>query len=359
MHRKQDVPKSTLMIDRYYQTNQTPWPLNNIQKRYRSELARAIDQGELKTKARTACLCGCVDTQPLTSIDRFGLPFGTHLCRTCGLLYTSPFIAVESLAAYYDKFYHPLTFGQISPQDALFAKGQGHKIFKKLKPHLKRRDIRVFEMGAGTGSNLVEFAQAASRHGYATDLYGTEFNESYVEYGRSKGICLFCQALSEFVKQRNETYDIIILSHVLEHLPDMETQVSLLKTMASQTTLFYIEVPGILQLHRNTVYAADLLRYLTHAHTFHFNLKSLQATLARHRLELLSGNESVESVFRITEDDPTERVDASGNYQTILRYIEYLEANRDAIARRNRSLLNRAIRKIRQSLRYCVSVISM
>lgn len=50
---------------------------------------KELSNGALKTEPLHKCPCGCSDFVHISSQDRFGLSFSTHLCRSCGLLCTT------------------------------------------------------------------------------------------------------------------------------------------------------------------------------------------------------------------------------------------------------------------------------
>lgn len=101
--------------------------------------------------------------------------------------------------------------------------------------------------------------------------------------------------------------------------------------MLADDGLLYVEVPGVMSLHERRVYAFDYLRYVTHAHIYHFNLVSLADQFSRAGFELVYGNEEVEAVFR---KGPC-RVERTGNAANILAYLRFLETIREDLGARH------------------------
>jgi hypothetical protein len=311
-------------MQRYLNSGQTPWSLDTIQKEYRDLLLKELGKS-IKLAERDSCLCGSSSTEILAKIDRFGLPFNSYICRECGLIFTSPYIHEDSLVKYYSEYYHPLTFGSVKPVDSLFERGQGRKIFRLLYPYITKEKISVFELGAGTGSNLIEFSREAEAQGVKTVLFGLEYNEKYVESGKRRGISLSCLPLAQYAQNAREKFNVIILSHVLEHFTDIESNIGFIRKISKKDALVYVEVPGVLDLKYRYVYDCDFLKYLTHAHVFNFSQSTLKSTLARFGLKMMHGNEKIEAVFVFEDVEQQSTLDVCESYVEIMRYLKDLE----------------------------------
>lgn len=317
------------VLERFLYSNKIPWKMNNLQLSTKADLQAAIESGAISLRNRDVCLCSSHNVLKIASIDRFGLNFSSYICKGCGLIFTSPYICEDSLPFYYNKYYHPLHFGTTEPIESLFSKEQGVRIFNFVKTYLKSESITIFEMGAGCGTNLEQFANVAKDNGIEVACYGIEYNEEYVKYGNKKGIIkLTSNSIQEYGNNTNNKFDLIIMSHVFEHLTNPFDTLDYLKRISHGETIIYIEVPGVLDLKTRYVYDCDFLKYLTHAHTFNFSLSSLKATLNQCGFELLKGNEKVESIFRVNRHvnnsfAPT----VNDNYKEILSYLTDLEAN--------------------------------
>jgi hypothetical protein len=65
-------------------------------------------------------------------------------------------------------------------------------------------------------------------------------------------------------------------------------------------------VPGLLTIHDRPEYAYALGQYVTLAHTYHFTLETLRATMRRAGFRLLRGTEDVRAVFvTAAPDEPS------------------------------------------------------
>ena len=111
-------------------------------------------------------------------------------------------------------------------------------------------------------------------------------------------------------------------------MTDPFNTLNFLKKISHEETIFYIEVPGGLDLKTRYVYDCDFLKYLTHAHTFNFSLSSLKATLNQCGFELVQGKEKVESIFRLNRNENNSfTLRENNNYEEIMSYLSELETN--------------------------------
>ena len=338
------------MLERFLHIRKAPWEMNDFQLQIKAALQSAIKNGDIVLCTRDVCMCGSNDRLKIASVDRFGLDFPSYICKSCGLIFTSPYICEGSLPFYYNKFYHSLHFGTVEPIKNLYSKGQGCKIFNFVKEYLNSSNIRIFEMGAGCGTNLLEFAKVAKNNNVEVDCYGTEYNKDYVKQGNKKGLRLTSSSIEEYANKTKDKFDLIILSHVFEHLTDPFDTLNFLKKCLHEETIIYIEVPGVLDLKTRYVYDCDFLKYLTHAHTFNFSLSSLKATLNQCGFELIHGNEKVESIFRLNRNENNSfTLRENNNYTEIIQYLTDLESNLGFYQSKNpaNSMYSKLKRKIR------------
>lgn len=315
------------MIRRFIEPNNPSFHLNELQQSYIRLFSDALNAKIVRLEWRQLCLCGSDNVELIAAIDRFSLPFRSYICANCGLIFTSPYISEISLGQYYNTYYHPLTFGTLDENINLFSRDQGRKIFNWVRPFLMSKRVNVFEVGAGNGSNLREFGAAACNDNVECGLFGIEFNESFVAYGNNNGTKLASTKLSEYVECCKIKFDVIILSHVLEHFIDIGFQLDLLRRVSHKNTIIYIEVPGVLDLKNKFVYGYDFIRFLTHAHNFNFTKLSLIYVMSLYGYTLLAGNEKIESVFRY---DPQfcsrdTAICAAGNKAEVVNYLQDIE----------------------------------
>ncbi len=301
--------------------------LNKVSEKYKNLLLDDIENKTIKTEEVTSCECCNSDNlEQLLEVDRFDLPFGSYMCKECGLVITSPRIKQESLPYYYEKYYHPLNYGKedLGNQVALFAEGQGKKIYNKLhKYFLDKVDLNVLEIGAGVGNVLDEFRAEALDSGIKVNLLGTEYSAECIVQCNTRNVETIAGNAKAVLKY-NKKFDVIILSHVFEHFIDLENELNILKQLLNDDGLLYIEVPGILKNHNKAYYDFSFLGYSVHAHMYNFSLVTLKNTVEKHGFYLKDGNEEVEAIFQTKEEIKFEIV--NDNIR-IKHYLDFLEDN--------------------------------
>lgn len=238
-------------------------------------------------------VCKNKEKTTISKFDRYGLPYVSNLCQTCGLIYTSPRLNQESYIRFYDSQYRKIytSFSIKNPNEDFF-KGQvnrGKEVFDFLvKNNPDKKVGSVLDVGCGMGGLLVPFKENNF------SVYGVDYGSEYVEYGKSKNLNLSVGG----IKDVKEKFDVIIYSHVFEHILDLDSELSEIKKRLNEKGVLYIEVPGVLNLNNN--YRSDLNRYFQNAHTYNFSLITLNNVLVSNGFELINGNEKIESLYKIS-----------------------------------------------------------
>ena len=123
---------------------------------------------------------------------------------------------------------------------------------------LQKKDLNIIEIGSGHNSNLVHFKQLGN-------LYATDYSAESKKLATKQGI-KFEQGGVEVLKKFNIKFDIIILSHVIEHFHDFKDDMLEIRKYSNENSLFYIEVPSM-----DLKYNLDQLQ---NAHNFYFTKNS-------------------------------------------------------------------------------------
>jgi len=232
------------------------------------------------------CLCGNRNEQKdivLSEKDRYGLSMTFKICTDCGLIRTDPILDEQSLLDFYQYLYTNI-YRNIGYEE--FFKKQytrGQKFYKLLKQlDIVDKVNTIVEVGCGMGGILQVFRETK------IETIGYDYGIEYLKYGREKGLNLVYGGFNEV---QNNKYDLIILSHILEHASDplKMIQDSVLKIKKGQYIL--IEIPSILNQETQKVFH----HYFQQAHTFHFYKDYLIDLFDTLKLKIIYCNE--ESVF--------------------------------------------------------------
>lgn len=257
---------------------------NDTQRVAHSAVVEAIGNGELQLIEVTCPVCGSQEFDHVASVDRQGLPVQTVRCLRCPTLYSRWRLSDSALERFYSSYYRDLYVGESSPNQKWFDSQveSGQKILKSLlgaKAIPDRLDgFRVIEVGSAAGGVLVPFRDAGA------SVLGVDFDENYLEFGRSMGIDLQRGGVNDLCDFGLQ--DIVILKDVLEHLPSPIRSLEIIQSVLSDRGVVYIQVPG-LQALKFLGYRNDLLRYLQLAHLCHYTRESLEYSCQRAGLLVL------------------------------------------------------------------------
>lgn len=136
--------------------------------------------------------------------------------------------------------------------------------FNFIKANINCDNKKVCEIGAFDGLLLNIFKNNKC------EVHGYELNDRAREYAKNKyNICLKQNFLED-----NQKYDIIILSHVIEHFKEPKEILLKIKSMLNENGFIYIEVPN--SPLKNQCSYETLIKYLTTIHTVNFNIDNLK-----------------------------------------------------------------------------------
>ena len=168
----------------------------------------------------------------------------------------------DSKRSFFEKLYHTIK------QKALFDKV---KLIQRLSNKGKLLDI-----GAGTGDFLV----TAKNFGWSAT--GIEPNEKAKGIAAKKGISFI--AATEEVE--DNTFDVITMWHVLEHVPDVEEQIKELKRVLKPEGVLVIAVPNF-KSYDAKYYGEYWAAYDVPRHLWHFSKTAIEKLFARQDMKLV------------------------------------------------------------------------
>lgn len=183
-------------------------------------------------EAKRCPLCG--ESSALAGMG----PAELALLRCLGCLIV--FLATNDAAAYVEQV-----------QEEFFAEmdqGSWQRVLDSLNSRMVLRRIRkhkprgrLLEIGIGNGN----FIRAAQRSGY--ECMGVEASRGLVaSFNRKSSIPVFVGYLEEFVaKNPAERFDVLIMNHVLEHIPDPLAALKSIRGLLKDGGIAHIAVPNI------------------------------------------------------------------------------------------------------------------
>jgi 2-polyprenyl-3-methyl-5-hydroxy-6-metoxy-1,4-benzoquinol methylase len=309
-----------LISSRFMNDSQPLLHLTRLQLASKQQVDEKVASKRYRFQEVPCVICGMMDFAPLSEKDRYGLWCPVVACRNCGLVQTNPRMDEGSYSEFYNKEYRKLYVGDAKPtaehSDTKVEKGKD--IFKFLQNKKLLSDTAgalVLEVGCGAGGILKHF----ERQGYR--VKGIDIGEEYVSFGRDY-FNLDLEAVPLKNLELAEPPDLVIYSHVIEHLLEPDLELEHLARVISNETLVYVEVPGLKRIHKS--HRMDFLRYLQNAHTYHFTLVQLRNLFQTHGFELVEGDDYVRAVFRKADSVPS----YTSDYGSTLKYLRRLEALR-------------------------------
>lgn len=260
-------------------------------------------------QAQHCVICGGNVFETLAVVDRFGLPVSTVVCRGCGLVQTNPRMSEEAYARFYQGSYRDLYGGREGLFE--FQRRRGQALLEYLGGW---SGGLVVEVGCGPGGILSVFKESGCR------VVGLDIDADVVLEARGHGLDVYEGGLSSLVLR--EQPDIIVYSHVLEHIVDPVRELRLVSRFMKKESLLFVEVPGIKHLGRS--YNQDLGLYLQFAHIHHFSLRSLCNLAGLAGLELVRGDERVRALFRLGVSGEVEN-----DYKEVMDFLVWLKGERE------------------------------
>ncbi len=294
--------------------------LNRTQIEARNAFLRDYESGQYPLETVPCAACVGQEFRTLSQKDRYGLPLSVVICQNCGLIQTNPRMTSSAYEKFYNTAYRRLYVGDAEPTENFFdtQKFQGKRIANFIQNETQQplRGLRVLEVGCGAGG-ILHFLRDLG-----AEVRGCDLGEEYLLYGVNKyGLPLTRGGIRSLPD--TETYDLIIYSHVFEHVLDLSSELREVSKRMSADGMLYIEVPGVKNIMN--AYRSDFLRLLQNAHVFHFSLKSLRNVVESAGFELVSGSEFVRSLWK-RSSDPTTCIES--DYEDVVRWLEIAERRR-------------------------------
>jgi len=194
------------------------------------------------------------------------------------MLITHPQPSIATLGKYYeseDYISHTDSKRSLFEKAYHFVKNIALKNKLDLINSLQPAKGRILDIGAGTG----EFLSVAKNNGWQT--IGVEPNEKAKAIGSSKGV----DFVNETLELQNHSFDVITMWHVLEHVPNLEQQITELKRLLKPNGSLIIAVPNFKSydaIHYQSYWAA----YDVPIHFWHFSKKSIKLLFAKEKMKL-------------------------------------------------------------------------
>ena len=222
---------------------------------------------------RECPLCGGKEVDKIYSLnfpnneEINGLPnnYDIVICNNCQLVYDD----FDSSQKQFDDYYNKnSSYGQ---HYHLYYNYEHNKLYKEvfnfINKYLNSKESKILEFGCGTGELLKVF----HNNGYS-NLLGIDESNAFDKIKREYNINFKYGNIFSGKKEINDTFDLIILNHMLEHIYDIKEPIKNIKNFLNKEGYLYIEVPDT---ERYKEFYNGSLYYLHYEHILHFSKQSL------------------------------------------------------------------------------------
>ena len=195
------------------------------------------------------------------------------------MLITHPQPSLENLGKYYesvDYISHTDSKRSLFEKCYHFIKSIALKNKLSLVNSLQPSQGSILDIGAGTG----DFLSVVKENGWIT--IGVEPSDKAKAIAKNKGVA-FVDQTSEL---ENNSFDIITMWHVLEHVPNLDNQLKELKRLLKPNGNLIIAVPNFKSFdakHYGNFWAA----YDVPIHFWHFSKTAIKRLFAKEDMELV------------------------------------------------------------------------
>jgi SAM-dependent methyltransferase len=164
-----------------------------------------------------------------------------QMCATCGMVFQSPRMTMEELDDFYQSEYRVLVQGQEGPseKDRRVQAGRARHLVAFCKPHVSEVNLHL-DIGSSAGSLM-----KAVKDAYGCASVGVEPGDAYREFSRHRSLQTVA-SLGELGAERRASFDLISMSHMLEHIPDPVQYLEMLRgDWLTPDGYILVEVPNL------------------------------------------------------------------------------------------------------------------
>ena len=220
-----------------------------------------------------------------------------RVCENCGLVYTASIIKINYEKYQSNKRDSPNKSFENRTKYGSYSWRRYVWILNWLRKNNKSIPKKILEVGTADGANLLPW------YLHGSEVEGYDFEDKYLEQGRKIGM-----NLHNSMKPLSFNYDLIIISHVLEHLEDPLNLITYLSKLLSNNGFIYVEVPGIytwLRKFSDRIENIDgccsgdnLDLYFQDEHVSHYSKDSLMNLFSNGNFEIIYIDEYIRSIIK-------------------------------------------------------------
>jgi SAM-dependent methyltransferase len=186
-------------------------------------------------------LCGKTESELFDQRSVHGYTVTNRHCSNCGLVFQSPRMSDDELAAFYRREYRQLYQGSEgpTPKDLAVQKRRAESLLAFTRMQVDDVSHHL-DIGCSAGLLLLHF-----QYGYGCQAVGVEPGDTYRAYAKEQGLFVY-DTLEALENNLAKVFDLISVVHVLEHLPNPVDYLSTLRERwLSSGGHLLVEVPNL------------------------------------------------------------------------------------------------------------------
>ena len=187
------------------------------------------------------------------------------VCSDCGCVFVDADFSQCDFSKYYSDTSMPIDYFK------MFGKNESIDYYEEILSTFSRYlspQSRIIEIGCGTGDFLVFL----KNNGYS-DVIGIDVSKKCIEQAKQKQVNCYIADIADVNFDSDHRYDVVILSHTLEHILDSGLCIENVKKLMKPNGLLYIEVPDA---SRYCDVNLSPFFFLTYEHLTHYSHQTLR-----------------------------------------------------------------------------------
>lgn len=295
---KKPVLIEKLLSERYrFRKDYIPFELTQNQKDARSLFLNEVHKKDNYTQTTECPYCGYKVFNVISKVERRGLPSEIVICDSCDGCFKSAILKPDANKFHYEKV-SLLLRGKELDENSIkelfknrvkqFAYPRYYFILHFLRL-LTSRDI-IMEFGCNDGANLFPWKE----NGF--EVFGIDLDSHVVEFGKKIGLNIACGDFLNYDFSYKKP-KLIIISHVLEHVRDINLALDRLYEIIRPDGYIFIESPGI-RVHS----IRNPLAYFDIEHNYNFDLASLRRLLLKKSFKMIYADEYIRIICTPSEN---------------------------------------------------------
>jgi 2-polyprenyl-3-methyl-5-hydroxy-6-metoxy-1,4-benzoquinol methylase len=189
---------------------------------------------------KNCLLCSSNKSSIFDKRELHGYHVVNNICSNCGFVYMPQRMSEKELNDFYKDKYRTLYQGQEEPTTAnLKTQTLRADDLQRFAQENTGKVDRFLDIGASAGLLMEAFQKNTG-----SEVIGLELGDSYRKFAQDKGLTLYA-SLEKMQKAGEENFDLISMSHVLEHIPNPKEYLLGLRELLNEGGHLLLQVPNV------------------------------------------------------------------------------------------------------------------